>query len=209
MQDTIWDKYARVLVDYSTNVQKGDLVQIRGTSVYAKDLVKAIYKRVLERGGHPIVRTSIEDLSDTFIKYATDEQLDYVDPITKLEYETVDKFISIGAPMNTKNMARADMKKLARRSAATKNLSETLMNRSAKGEASWVVADVPTHALAQEAKMSYDEYSEFLFNACYLDLDDPVAKLKELDDNIIVYPGHGAMTTIGKEKQSNIHMIYA
>ena len=140
MQDTIWDKYARVLVDYSTNVQKGDLVQIRGTSVYAKDLVKAIYKRVLERGGHPIVRTSIEDLSDTFIKYATDEQLDYVDPITKLEYETVDKFISIGAPMNTKNMARADMKKLARRSAATKNLSETLMNRSAKGEASWVVA---------------------------------------------------------------------
>ena len=77
MQDTIWDKYARVLVDYSTNVQKGDLVQIRGTSVYAKDLVKAIYKRVLERGGHPIVRTSIEDLSDTFIKYATDEQLDF------------------------------------------------------------------------------------------------------------------------------------
>lgn len=36
-----------------------------------------------------------------------------------------------------------------------------------------------------------------------------LSKLKELDDNIIVYPGHGAMTTIGKEKQSNIHMIYA
>lgn len=182
MQNTIWEKYAKVLVDYSTNVQEGDLVQIRGTSVYTKDLVKAVYKRVLERGGHPIVRTSIEDLSDTFIKYASDEQLDFVDPITKLEYETVDKFISIGGPMNTKNMARADMKKLARRSAATKPLSEILLNRSAKGEASWVVADVPTHALAQEAKMSFDEYSEFLFNACYLDLDDPVAKLKEMDE---------------------------
>ena len=107
---TIWDKYAEVLVDYSTNVQKGDLVQIRGTSVYTKDLVKAVYKRVLERGGHPIVRTSIEDLTDTFIKYASDEQLDFVDPITKLEYETVDKFISIGGPMNTKNLAKADMK---------------------------------------------------------------------------------------------------
>ena len=105
---TIWDKYAEVLVDYSTNVQKGDLVQIRGTSVYTKDLVKAVYKRVLKRGGHPIVRTSIEDLSDTFIKYASDEQLDFVDPITKLEYETVDKFISIGGAMNTKNLAKAD-----------------------------------------------------------------------------------------------------
>lgn len=179
---TIWDKYAEVLVDYSVDVQKGDLVQIRATSVYAKDLVKAVFKRVLERGGHPLVRTSIEDMSDTFIKLASDEQLDYVDPITKLEYEKVDKFISIGAPMNTKTMARANMAKLARRGKATKALSELLMKRSADGSAKWVIADVPTHALAQEAKMSFDEYSEFLFKSCYLDLDDPVAKLKELDE---------------------------
>ena len=116
---TIWDKYAEVLVDYSVDVQKGDLVQIRATSVYAKDLVKAVFKRVLERGGHPLVRTSIEDMSDTFIKLASDEQLDYVDPITKLEYEKVDKFISIGAPMNTKTMARANMAKRSRLFKAT------------------------------------------------------------------------------------------
>ena len=182
MQKTIWEKYAEVLVDYSTNVQKGDLVQIRATSIYAKDLVKAVYKRVIQKGAHPILRTSFEDMSDIFIKYASDEQLDYIDPIVKLEYEKIDKFISIGAPMNTKNMARADMKKLARRSKASQGLSKLLMDRAAKGEASWVVADVPTHALAQEAKMSFDEYSEFLFNSCYLNLDDPVAKLKELDE---------------------------
>ena len=181
MQKSIWDKYAEVLVDYSTNVQKGDLVQIRASSPYAKDLVKAVYKRVLEKGAHALLRTSVEDLSDLYIKYASDEQLDYIDPITKLEYEKVDKFISIGAPLNTKNMARADLTKLARRGKATKQLSELLLNRSASGDASWVIADVPTHALAQEAKMSLDEYTEFLFKACYLDSDDPVAKLKELD----------------------------
>ena len=181
MQKTIWDKYAEVLVDYSVNVQKGDLVQIRATSIYAKDLVKAIYKRIIQKGAHSIIRTSFEDFSDIFIKYASDEQLDYIDPITKLEYEKINKFISIGAPMNTKNMARADLSKLSRRSKAAQELSKTLMDRSAKGEASWVVADVPTHGLAQEAKMSFDEYSEFLFNSCYLNLEDPVAKLKELD----------------------------
>ena len=179
---TIWDKYAEVLVDYSVNVQKGDLVQIRAASVYAKELVKAVYKRVIEKGAHPVLRTSYEDMSDIFIKLASDEQLDYIDPIIKMEYETIDKFISIGAPMNTKNMARADLNKLGRRSKAAQELSTTLMKRSANGEASWVVADVPTHALAQEAKMSFDEYSEFLFNSCYLNLDDPVAKLKELDE---------------------------
>ncbi len=182
MQKTIWDKYAQVLVDYSTDVQKGDLVMISAQSMEAGELVKAIYKRVLEKGGNPIVRVSMGNLSEVFLKYASDEQLDYVDPITKLEYETVDKFISLGAPLNTKNMARADLKKLSRRGKATKALSEKLMKRSAEGTAKWVIADVPTNALAQEAKMSLDEYSEFLFKSCYLDLDDPVAKLKELDE---------------------------
>ena len=179
---TIWDKYAEVLVDYSTNVQKDDLVQIRATSIYAKDLVKAVYKRVIQKGAHPIMRTSFEDFSDIFIKYASDEQLDYIDPIIQLEYQIVDKFISIGAPMNTKMMAHADLNKCSRRSKASQGLSKMLMERSAKGEASWVVADVPTHALAQEAKMSFDEYTEFLFNSCYLNLDDPVAKLRDLDE---------------------------
>lgn len=177
----IWEKYAAVLVDYSTNVQKGDLVMIKATSPMAENLVKAIYKRVLQKGAHPILRTLICDMSDIFIKYSNEEQLDYVDPISQLEYKTVDKYISIGAPLNLKNMARADKTKLARRSKATRELSELLLSRSAKGEASWVVADVPTHGLAQEAKMSFDEYSEFLFNACFLNCDDPVAKLLEMD----------------------------
>lgn len=177
----IWEKYAAVLVDYSTEVKKGDLVVIRASSPMAENLVKAVYKRVIQKGANPILRTSISDMSDIFIKYATDEQLDYVDPMARLEYEKVDKYISIGAPLNVKNMARADKTKLARRSKATRELSELLLNRAAKGEASWVIADVPTNALAQEAKMSFDEYSEFLFNACFLNLDDPVAKLKEMD----------------------------
>ena len=84
--------------------------------------------------------------------------------------------------MNTKNLAKADIKKLAKRGKATKHLSELLMKRSADGTASWVIADVPTHALAQEAKMSFEEYSDFLFKSCYLDLKNPVAKLQELDE---------------------------
>lgn len=179
---TIWEKYAEVLVDYSTNVQKGDLVIIRGESVHTKDLVKAVYKRVIQKGGHPLIRTAIGDMAEIFLKNASDEQLDFVDPITKMEYELVDKYISIGGPLNTKNMARADLSKMSRRGKATKQLSELLLSRAAKGEASWVIADVPTQALAQEANMSLEEYSEFLFKACYLDCDDPVAKLKELDE---------------------------
>ena len=181
MENTLWSKYANVLVEYSVDVQPGDLTIIRATSHEAQPLVKEIYKQVLQKGGHPVVHAAMEGLNETFIKYASDEQLAYIDPMTELEYKTATKFISIGAPTNTKTMAKADSKKMAKRSAATRELSNLMLKRSAEGSLKWVIADFPTNALAQEAKMSLDDYTEFLINACYLNLDDPVSKWQEID----------------------------
>lgn len=177
----LWEKYARVLVDYSVKVQKDDLVIIRAESSEAKPLIKEIYKQVIQKGAHAIVKCGIDGLQEIFIKYASDEQLEYIDPISKLEYEKATKYISIGAPLNVKNMAKADSQKMAKRSKATRELSDLLLSRAAKGELDWVIADFPTNALAQEAKMSLDEYTEFLINSCYLDLDNPVEKWQEID----------------------------
>jgi len=176
------EKYAEILVDYSTKVKEGDLVIIRLESPVAQPLAKEIYKQVLQKGANPVVRCVVEELQETFIKYASEAQLNYIDPMSELEYKTVDKVISLGAPMNVKNMARANTQKMAKRSAATRELSQTLLKRAAKGELSWVVADYPTNALAQEAKMSLEEYSDFIVNACYLELDDPITKWKEICD---------------------------
>ena len=177
----LWEKYAKVLVEYSTGVKKNDLVVIRATSSEAQPLIKEIYKQVLLKGANPVVRISVDGLSETFIKYATDEQLEFIDPMSELEYEKADVLISIGAPTNTKSMAKADSQKMAKRSAATRELSNKMLKRSADGALKWVIADFPTNALAQEARMSLDDYTEFLINACYLNLDDPVAKWKEID----------------------------
>lgn len=181
----LWEKYAKVLVEYSVDVKPGELTIIKAESHEATPLVKEIYKQVLQRGGYPVVRCALDGIQENYIKYATEEQLDYVDPMTEVEYQQAKNFISIGAPLNVKNMAKADSKKMARRSKATKHLSELLLDRAAKKELNWVIADFPTQALAQEAKMSIDEYTEFLINSCYLHLDDPVAK----------------WTQIGKEQQ--------
>ncbi len=178
--NTLWEKYAKVLVDYSVKVQKGELTVIRTDSYLSHHLVKEIYKQVLLKGAYPVVRTGVEGLNEVFIKNASDEQLKYVDPMTELEYEKAKNLISIGAPFNVKNMARSDSKKLAKRSGAMKHLSEKMLKRSSEGDLKWVIADFPTQALAQEAKMSLDEYTEFLINSCYLYLDDPVKKWQEI-----------------------------
>lgn len=180
--DNLWEKYAKVLVEYSVNVQPKELTIIRTDSYLSQPLVKEIYKQVLLKGGYPIVRMGVEGLNEIYIKNASDDQLEYIDPMTEIEYQQAKNIISIGAPLNVKNMARSDSQKMAKRSSVTKKLSSLLMKRSAEKDAKWVIADFPTNALAQEAKMSLDEYTDFLIKACYLHLDDPVAKWREIGE---------------------------
>lgn len=180
--ENLWTKYAKVLVDYSVNVQKGELTIIRTDSYQSAPLVRAIYKRVLERGGFPVVRMAVEGINEIFIKNASDEQLEYIDPMLELEYDKAKNFISIGAPLNVKSMSKLDSKKLAKRSGVMRHLSEKTLKRSAAGDLKWVIADFPTNALAQEANMSLEDYTEFLIKACYLHLDNPIEKWQEIGE---------------------------
>ncbi len=182
MFNPVIKKYADVLVDYSTKVKKGDLVIIYARGYSAQPLVKEIYKSCLIKGANPIVRTSMDELAETFIKYATDEQLQYIDEMSKIEVEKADVMIFIGAPDNIKNMTNADSSKIAKRAKATHPILAKRLERSANGDMRWVIADYPTNALAQEASMSLEEYSEFLINSCYLDLDNPTQKWIEIDE---------------------------
>ena len=174
-------KYADVLVNYSTKVTKGDLVIIYARGYASQPLVKEIYKACLINGANPVVRTSMDELAETFIKFANNEQLEFIDEMSKMEVDIADVMIFVGAPNNVKNMANADSSKLAKRSKTLQPILAKRLERSAKNEMRWVIADYPTNALAQEASMSLEEYSEFLVNSCYLDLDNPVKKWEEID----------------------------
>lgn len=179
--NNIWQKYAKVIVEYSTDVKKGDLVVI-SSEVQAQPLILAVYEEVLKKGAYPVLKLGIEGQKEIYFKTASEEQLSYIDPLTELEYDKADKFIVIGAPYNTKNLAKIQPERLAKRSAATERLSSKMLKRASEGSLSWVICDFPTNALAQEAKMSIFDYEEFLLNACYLHLDDPVLKWKEIGE---------------------------
>ncbi|MBR2068611.1 MAG: aminopeptidase [Candidatus Gastranaerophilales bacterium] len=181
MFNPIIEKYANILVNYSTAVKKGDLVIIYARGYEAQPLVKEIYKLCLINGANPVVRTSMDEIAETFIKHATDEQLEYIDEMSKTEVEKADVMIFIGAPNNTKSMTKADSAKVAKRAKATHPILSRRLERSAKGDMRWVIADYPTNALAQEANMSLEEYSDFLLKSCYLDLDNPIEKWIEID----------------------------
>lgn len=198
----IWTKYAKVLVEYSTTVKKGQIVCIRSTDL-AQPLVKAIYEEVVKKGAHPVLRIGLDGMLTSFYKYASEEQLEFLDPFTKYEYEKMDVNIVIGAPHNLKNLVNTPPDKIARMTKTNKPLMEMYLGRAAKKELSWVYCNFPTNALAQEAKMSLDEYSEFLFESCYLTEDDPVkewTRIKNEQDEIVnKLQGTKIIKVIGKE----------
>ena len=174
MRDPRLTRLADVLVNYSVAVKPGQLVRLSGGPPAAPLLVE-LYRATLAAGGHPFVRMAPEELGEIFIKHATDEQLKYVNPISKFEGETVDASIGIWAEENTRSMTNADPKRMGTSAAARKPLGQTFMKRAAEGSLRWSGTQMPTQASAQDAEMSLAEYEEFVFGAGLLNEADPVA----------------------------------
>jgi len=178
MADMRVEKLADVLVNYSTAVQKGDKVIIQG-DVLAEPLIKAVYAKVVQAGGHPTTRVHLPGLEETFFKYASDDQLAYIPEPIKLIYETYDVRIQMSGSSNTKALSGVDPDKMVKVSQARAELFKIFMTRSAAKELRWVGTIFPTNAYAQDADMSLADYEDFVYGACLPDPDDPVGAWRQ------------------------------
>jgi aminopeptidase len=159
-------RLAKLVVDYSLRVTKGENVIISG-STDANEFIQALYKEVILRGAHPILRISIPGLTRFFYKYANEDQLkkfpDHFDYMVK----NSQKYIGISTESNTRELTNTDPRKIAMRNIATSSISEYICN-SRPNMLRCTVA-FPCMALAQEADMSLEEYEHFVYEACIQD----------------------------------------
>jgi aminopeptidase len=165
---------ARILVDYSVNVQPGELVMIDGTPE-GVPLILAAYQRVLERGGHPWLRLELDETQEILYKTASDEQLDFVPKIAFHLVEEIDAQIGIWTSSNTKALSNVDPSKQARFQSAYRPIMERFMERAAKKEVKWVGTAYPNQAFAQDAEMSLREFEDFVYGAALVHEADPAA----------------------------------
>jgi aminopeptidase len=177
MADIRIEKMADLLVNYSVAVKPGDRVAITGEAL-AEPLLREIYARVLQAGGHPFLMMAAQGLEELFFKYASEEQLKHIPPPAKLLYETYECRIAIGGEENTRALSSVDPAKLVTHQAARKDLLKTMLERSARHEFRWTYAMFPTNAYAQDAEMGLAEYEDFIYNACLVDLNDPIGYWK-------------------------------
>jgi aminopeptidase len=178
MTDLRIEKLAEVLVNYSTEVQPGDKVLVTGHTL-AEPLLRAVYTKALQAGGHPLLLPSLPGTEELLYRYGSDEQLQHVPAPVKLITETYDVRINVRGQANTKSLSNVDPSKMVLRSQAHTELTKTFMQRSASGALRWVSTLFPTNAYAQDAEMSLGEYEDFVYGACLPNLDDPVGYWRE------------------------------
>ena len=181
MRDARIENLAKILVNYSTRVQPGETVMIYG-HVQALPLVEAVYREVFKAGGLPINILEDDDLTYALFETASDEQLDWVSPVVKQLYETVDVLIRILAHTNTRVLSGVDPQRQQRYFVARRGLTKTYMQRTAEGKMRWVLTQLPCQAYAMEADMSLREYEDFVYKATFADQPDPIRHWQRIHD---------------------------
>jgi aminopeptidase len=175
------DKLAKLAVNYSVEVKKGQRVLILGPML-AEKLFQALYIEVLKTGGHPLLFPQIEGRQELLYKYGSEDQLFYYDDVLKKIDKEFDCFILIYGDYNRKKLSLVDSKLIAKvkGSPANKESSEIIRKRAASGEMKWVVVPYPCHSFAQEANMDLFSYTDFVRKALFLDKEDPIKEWKEI-----------------------------
>jgi aminopeptidase len=175
VRDPRIDEYARLLVERSVGVQPGWEVLIRSTPL-ARPLIEAVSEQIARLGAYPLLQLAWEPTSGPFAREAPIEVLRVPPKTMSFIWENCNAFIMISAPENTREGAELSEERRQALLDRTKHFRERQMSMRVP----WVVCEYPVHATAQEAGMTLDEYTEFIFAAVLLDWDAEGAKMKRI-----------------------------
>jgi aminopeptidase len=165
--NSIWKRYAQLLVDYSTNVQAGEYVVVNSTPL-AEELVLEVYQRILELGAYPIVNIVLPGMQETFFKHGQDVHFDAPNEFEQFVGKRADALINIFAPENTRSLSSVDPLRQRQNAIARQEIQTHIL-----GNVKWMACQFPTNALAQEAGMSLRDYTAFLVKAVGLEQEKP------------------------------------
>lgn len=180
--DSRIQKLAEILVGYSTRVQAGETVLIRSESLEAQPLVQAIFQEVYRAGGHPIPYFTPDELEVLALEATEDVNLLAVpDPMYKMLAEQANVMISIKATQNPRNLSQYHADKQQAWAKRQSVPSHIIMQRGSDGLARWCVTQYPTMAYAQAAGMSLTQYENFIFDACKVHAENPIAEWQAVD----------------------------
>jgi aminopeptidase len=181
-------KYADVLVKFALRSGKwakaGETVFVQIPEC-AKPLYLPLQKAILEIWAYPIFEYLPDGVSKHFFQHANDDQIVYYPShFFHGKVEQMTHLISIIAESEKQELKDIDAKKISARIHSRKEYKDKRIKKELDGKMTRVLWMYGTQAMADEAKISLEEYRQEIIKACYLDFDDPIAEREKAFNNI-------------------------
>jgi aminopeptidase len=160
--------YADLLAGYCLDVQPGQRVVVRSTTL-AAPLLLELQRAILERDAWPTFRVELPGESAGFYAHARPPQLDDFDDLEMAQAKKLDALLGIQAPYDPRDLAAVDPALIARVARSRRPVREATLKKR------WCSALWPTAAGAQQAGMRLGEFAAFVRTATFLAQPDPVA----------------------------------
>ncbi|HEX8729274.1 MAG TPA: aminopeptidase [Ktedonobacterales bacterium] len=173
------NRWAKTLVHYCLSIQPGEILRMDGTPA-AEELIAEVYRETLRAGGHPVVNTRLPQLSEIALKEGSDDQLAWINPADRVMIEAMDARLHIMSETNTRQLSGVDPKRQAIAGKAGRELFAARAARVDPDADRWCLTLFPTNAFAQDAEMSLSDFTEFVYDACFLNSENPAERWREL-----------------------------
>ncbi|HUA10920.1 MAG TPA: aminopeptidase [Solirubrobacteraceae bacterium] len=189
----ILERYADVLVNFAlgagAGIRSGDVVRVVAPES-ARPLYAALHRAIWRAGGHvlPAYATDADEhvnLQREFFEIASPEQLDhFAANYFRGLVDEMDHQVAVLAESDPHALDGIDPALMMRRGETLRPLIAWRGAKENAGDFSWTLGLYGTEGMAAEAGMSLEEYWEQIIHACYLDDEQPVARWRQVGEQI-------------------------
>ncbi|WP_240743193.1 aminopeptidase [Ilyomonas limi] len=193
LDDNLLKKYAQVMVRYALNngegINKGDTVFLVGQEC-SKDLFMAIAKAVYAAGGNLLTHYQPNNIRENslarfLLENGSDEQISFfAKPYWQGIVDATDHILFIIAEPDIHVFEGLPSSKISMMNSARAPYMQMREQKEQAGKLSWSLCLYGTPSMAEEAGLTLEQYWEQIIEACYLREDDPVAKWKQVQQEI-------------------------
>jgi len=183
--DTKIKKLAKLIVNHSMNLQKGDKLVLSTSDFTFEDLIHEIYKLALQKGAfvyldifgtnYEIGRADYGGFYKTFMTHSQKYHLETPPKIMKSIIDWGDKFIRLTAIHDKSFLNEINPDKLTQWQKTYYPMFDEMIKKP------WILTYLPTKALAKASNMSLEKFTDFYFDACLVDYDKMNEDIKNLE----------------------------
>lgn len=171
-------KLSELLVEYSTEIKKGEKVLIDFEGKETLPLVRQLVKDIYKAGGIPFTEIRDSSVTREILLGATEEQIQIMCDYQLERMKKMDAYIAVRGCANSSELSDVPSEQLNMYNRVLQPVLDRRVNCT-----KWVVLRFPNSSMAQLAGTSLEAFEDFYYDVCTLDyrkMDRAMDSLVEL-----------------------------